>query len=164
MPAVRWVDVLAQTMLSVLTGNDWSHTFAENGLMSSWDRMRSRIAEHAMAHLPLPLREPSHAELNLLLGKKRADIADLVYRQSKRTVARPVLVMPAPLARLPAAPPVAAVAAGSGAASSSSGVPWVPSPLPPPPESHPDDPQPARVTRSGSRYLSCGRRHNMHWS
>lgn len=152
LPATRWVDLLARTVLTVLTATDWSHTFAENGLAASWVCLRSRIAEQVMAHLPLPLREPSLDELNLLLGSKREDIADLVYRQSKRTAARPVLLIPAPLARLPAAPPLPAIAAGAGAAASSSGAALPPPPLPPPADPHPEDPHPARITRSGSRY------------
>jgi len=150
MPPGRWVDVLADAISNVLVGRNWSHTFMQNGLSSSWTQLRHRIGELAKPHLPLPLRLLESEEMNVLLGKKRTEMTDLAYRASQRMMARPVpRLRLGPAFRLPRAPPARAA---PGVASGSSGAASPRPPLPPPAWPHPDAVDAPRLTRSGSMY------------
>lgn len=149
--ARAWVDSVSSAVWKTFVEKEWSHSFAENGMLQHWSSLRARIQNLLLGcRFPLALREPNDEELATLVGRRRTKLADLVYRTSRRLVHRPVLLLAPPLARLPPAPP--GLRHGS-AASSSGGLALPPPPLPPPGHPPPDelDSMP-RLTRSGSRY------------
>lgn len=152
----KWIDTVKNATTKVFVDREWSLAFRENGMEQSFEHVRSKILSVCEAFLPLPLRKPLADELDVLLGRKRHALEELVFRASTRLANRPVLIMQRPVGRLPPARPAQAFSgvdhSGSGASSSSSGGPLVPPPLPPPAEPPPAEVTFLRFTRSGSNY------------
>ncbi len=144
----EWVHILVQAVRRILCEKSWVSCFAENGLDGTYVGLRKRIADTVQPFLPLPLRLPTEEEVACLIGRKRSDVAGLVFRASERLAGRPLLRMHMPLRKLPPAPRPR-YESGVEKPSGSSG------PLPPLPPPHGDPPAAAdvpRLTRSGSRY------------
>jgi hypothetical protein len=136
-----WIEVLSSSVRQTLVDRTWCNAFAENGMSSSLESLRQRIADMVCVHFPLRPGPPSDWDLEMIVGRKRERLRDLVLKASLRTAARQSVL------RLPNASTRAASAAASG----SSG-PAVPPPLPPPLLPPAADASRSRLTRSGSHY------------
>ena len=109
MPGTTWISVIADSVRDVLVGRDWSAAVQGNGLGGDLSRLRSRIASFIPGSLPLPLRPPTEAEIEELVGRYRVGIAGRLLRGALAVEhARLSLEGPGPVDPLPPlpAPPV----------------------------------------------------------
>ena len=154
LPRGVWVEIVEHAIKQVPVDGVWAQTFAANGLASTQLQLRERIGSSLGCNLPLPLRPPTDLEMDIVVGRHRVGLQEIVLRHSVRTlreadgvVRGPPLVLGRMLrldARPPAAcaavrrlPPADGLAAAAGAVVA---------------EPEDDIAGEARVTRSGRMY------------
>ena len=116
LPRGVWVEIVEHAIKQVLVDGVWAQTFAANGFASTQLQLRERIGSSLGCNLPLPLRPPTDLEMDIVVGRHRVGLQEIVLRHSARTlreadgvVRGPPLVLGRML-RLDARPPAAGAA------------------------------------------------------
>lgn len=142
-----WIDVLSQAVHATLIERSWASAFADNGLAPPFTSLRPRIRDVISNRLPLRVNEPTIADVERIVGRKREGLREQLLRASVRLANRPREVVVGSVLRLAGRLPSRVAPRGAIAGildSESHGLP----PLPPPVDTAPLQ----RLTRSGSRY------------
>ena len=122
-PAGKWITRTGNAVLQVLVNRHWADSFERLGLGNNHDHLTTRLGKYVQSLETVARVRLSDAEMTLMLGRARADVADRLMRGPQALVdAREALALgpPAPFPAVPVELPRAIAAR------------WLGPPLPPP--------------------------------